>query len=132
MMDEITLTASQIRYLLVLKRLDKGDGVKSVDIANELQLSKPSVHNMMDFFLEQDIIHKEPKRQVYLTERGLKMAKEYEAYHMVLKRKLFSGKAPDCTADIAICAFLAELSKKNLKDLTKSKEYGNAHRKNRQ
>ncbi len=117
MTNNMMLTASQIRYLLTLKRLDTGDGIRSVDVAKELKLSKPSVHNMMNYFIEKKFICKESRGQVYLTECGLKMAYEIEAFHVILKERLFSGKELDHTADLAICAFLAELSWDALKAL---------------
>ncbi len=117
MTNEIILTASQIRYLLTLKKLDQGDGIRSVDVAKELKLTKPSVHNMMNYFIEKKFIYKEPQKQVYLTKHGLKKALEFEAYHIALKERLFPGRTPDHTADLAICAFLAELSGDALKAL---------------
>lgn len=51
MTNRRTLTASNIRYLLTMKELDRdGCGVRCVDLASALNLSKPSVHNMMDTF----------------------------------------------------------------------------------
>ena len=45
------LTASQIRYLIAIKRLYERQGsVRGADIARELKVSKASVHRMMDFF----------------------------------------------------------------------------------
>ena len=47
------LTASNIRYLLAMKELEKScQGLRCVDIAATLGLSKPSVHNMLDNFIE--------------------------------------------------------------------------------
>lgn len=59
MTNRRTLTASNIRYLLTMKELDRdGCGVRCVDLASALNLSKPSVHNMMDTFSELGIISK--------------------------------------------------------------------------
>lgn len=47
------LTASHIRYLLVMKRLEQcGTGVRSVDLASELGVSKPSIHVMLNTLCE--------------------------------------------------------------------------------
>lgn len=114
MSNKITLTASQIRYLLALKKLNSSDGIRGSDIAVELGLSKPSVHNMMDTFIELDFIEKEPGGQVFMTEYGLYTASEYEGYFKKVKKKLSSQTAMDISLDIAICAFLAELSEQCL------------------
>ncbi|MGM9643507.1 MAG: hypothetical protein ACI3X1_00290 [Eubacteriales bacterium] len=114
MIDKTVLTGSHIRYLLAIKRIYKGTGVRSIDIAKELKLSKVSVHNMMDTFLDLKYIQKEHGGLVYLTEHGMKKANEFEIYHKLLKDKLFLNVTVDETADIAICAFISELSEDGL------------------
>lgn len=114
MSNKATLTASQIRYLLTLKKLNSSDGIRGSDIAAELGLSKPSVHNMMDTFIELGFIEKEPGGQAFMTEYGLYTASEYEGYFRKVKKKLSSQTAMDNSLDIAICAFLAELSEQCL------------------
>lgn len=114
MANSMVLTASHIRYLLALKRLGGEFGVRSIDIANDLNLSKVSVHNMMDTFAKLNYISKEHGGQVYLTEYGLDRATEFENYHKSLKDRLFSGEMADRTTDSAIFAFLAELSDNGL------------------
>ncbi len=113
-MANIILTASHIRYLLALKRLGGEFGIRSIDIANDLNLSKVSVHNMMNTFIELKYISKEHGGQVYLTEYGLDRATEFENYHKNLKDRLFPQKIADSTTDSAIYAFLAELSENSL------------------
>ncbi len=110
MTNNSILSASQIRYLLALKRLHTHEGIRSVDIAKELQLTKASVHNMMDLFLELSYIRKEPNRAVYMTEYGMARASYYECYFQKLKERLFSHGNMDHTVDMGIYALLAELS----------------------
>lgn len=114
MTNNTILTASHIRYLLALKRLDSEDGIRSIDIAKDLNLTKASVHNMMDTFLELNYITKEKRCLVYLTEYGLERATEFENHYKQLKDKLFPCNEPDRTTDNAIFAFLAELSEGSL------------------
>lgn len=49
MIKEIKIpTASDIKYLLVMKKLySTENGVSSTDIAKALNISKPSIHNLM-------------------------------------------------------------------------------------
>lgn len=104
------LTASHIRYLLALKRLDTGCGIRSVDVAAALNLTKTSVHNMMDTFITMDYVEKEPNGLVYMTAYGTQRAETFDRYHRLLKKKLFAENSLDETADMAIYAFLAQLS----------------------
>lgn len=114
MTNGAVLTASNIRYLLALKKLNKDSGVMSSEIASALGVSRASVHNMMDVFLEMKYIVKKTQGPVFLTALGLEMASVYEEYYYRLKDKLFMGVCPDQTADMAIYAFLAELSEDSL------------------
>ncbi len=114
MTNKMFLTGSHIRYLLAIKRLHKETGVRSIDIAKELKLSKVSVHNMMDTFLDLHYVHKEHGGLVYLTDHGMQRASEFEVYHRLLKNRLFENAAVDESADIAICAFISELSEDSL------------------
>ena len=55
-----SLSPSHIRYLLAMQELDRqGKGVRSRDIAAVLGLSKPSVHNMMNTFIDFGLIRKD-------------------------------------------------------------------------
>ena len=57
------LTASQIRYLIAIKRLCERQGsVRGADIAKELKLSKASVHRMVDFFEQVQDVSVQPER----------------------------------------------------------------------
>lgn len=117
MANNTFLTASHIRYLLALKKLNAVSGIKSVAVAKTLGLSKVSVHNMMDTFLVLRYIEKEHGGLVFLTEHGLQMASLFESYHSRLKEKLFVTDTTDPTADMAIYAFLAELSEQSFEML---------------
>ena len=114
MTNHEVITAAHIRYLLAIKRIYETTGLYSSEIAKELKLSKPTVHNMMDVFLERNYICKEPQGLVYLTKHGMHVASVYEAYYYRLKNVLFSDRKIDPTAEHAICALLAELSEANL------------------
>lgn len=90
MTDNNILTASHIRYLLALKRFGGESEIRSVDIANDLSLSKASVHYIMNTFAELKYIIKEYGGRVFLTEYVTQHATEFEKYHNNLKIRLFS------------------------------------------
>lgn len=122
MTNQTVITAAHVRYLLAIKRLYDNTGLNSAEIAKELKLSRPTVHNMMDIFMERNYIYKEPQGPVYMTQHGMRVASVYEAYYYRMKEVLFSDRKIDQSAEMAICAFLAELSENNLTILAQEME----------
>ena len=109
------LTASQIRYLIVIKRLYERQGnVRGADIAKELKLSKASVHRMMDFFEQVQYVKRDCGKHIVLTDDGMGKALEYEKYSMELNKRLFHSKLCDSIEETAICFFLASFSSDKL------------------
>ena len=61
------ITASHIRYLLVLRKLDKdANGIRSVDVANELGFAKSSIHDMLNVLMRLNLVKKGIKRAYFL------------------------------------------------------------------
>ncbi len=114
MTNNAKLTGSHIRYLLAIKRLHSDMGIRSIDIAHELNITKVSVRCMMDTFLNLKYIHKEHGGLVYLTDHRMQRASKFEVYHRLLKDRLFEDSVVDESVDIAICAFISELSEDSL------------------
>lgn len=109
------LTASQIRYLIAIKRLCERQGsVRGADIAKELKLSKASVHRMMDFFEQVQYVKRDCGKHIVLTDDGMGKALEYEKYSMELNKRLFHSKLCDNIEETAICYFLASFSSDKL------------------
>lgn len=109
------LTASQIRYLIAIKRLCERQGsVRGADIAKELKLSKASVHRMMDFFEQVQYVKRDCGKHIVLTDDGMEKALEYEKYSMELNKRLFHSKLCDSIEETAICSFLASFSSDKL------------------
>ena len=79
-------TASNIRYLIALLTLNKNNGgVRSVDLANFLDIAKPSVHNKMNTFISLGLVTKDFYGLIYFTPNGLTIAKQYnELYKKAL------------------------------------------------
>ena len=115
MKEHAELTASQIRYLIAIKRLYERQGsVRGADIAKELKLSKASVHRMMDFFEQAQYVKRDYGKHIILTSDGMRKALEYEKYSMELNKRLFHSKLCDSIEEMAICSFLASLSEEKL------------------
>jgi len=62
-------------YLIYEKQVDKSAGVKSVDIANYLQVSKPSVSEMLRKLEKKGLIKAKPYSNISFTRKGLKEAR---------------------------------------------------------
>ena len=108
-MDEhIELSASAIRYLLALKALGHdGGGIRSVDIAAALGLSKPSVHNMMKTFDEMGLVSKNAYGAAYLTRLGKEIADRYGRYYDSVS-ELLQKSFPDAgNVDAAVYMLLS-------------------------
>lgn len=110
MTDKSLLTASHVRYLMALKRLHCTEGIRGCVLAQELELTRPSVHKMMNTFLFLEYIEKEPGGQVFLTEYGRQRADFFASQYQKIKDRLFPKQEKDDTIDRAIYAMIAELS----------------------
>ena len=94
------LTATNIKYLLTLRELEKTDsGVRCIDLASRLKVSKPSVHTMVDTLMELGLVEKEKYGSVFFTALGREKAEKYagsfDAVYASLSRSL-SLSDEDC------------------------------------
>ena len=102
--------ASHVRYLLTLKRMYISRGIRSADVADELNVSRASVHNMMESFIEMNYVQKEHGGLIFVTKLGLQMAEYYDRQYTMVRQLLFPEHAADESIERAICAFIADLS----------------------
>ena len=101
----MTIQRSGEDYLETIYILQQRTGhVRSIDIATEMNYSKPSVSKGMSILRELGYITMEPDGQIKLTESGEKRAKEVYSRHLVIReffiRKLGVNTA---TAEIDAC-----------------------------
>ena len=83
------LSGSQIRYLLTIKKLnDSKHVIKSVDVANELNYSRASVHKMLVTLKEMNIIQQKYYGYIYLTSYGSRTATECQKKYDKVKETL--------------------------------------------
>ena len=72
-------------YTVLEIKKDKSTGIKSVDIAKERGISKPSVSEMMKKLALEGYIRLNPYSQVFLTKKGLINAKKITHNYRVLE-----------------------------------------------
>ena len=116
MANQNTLTAAHIRYLLVLRRLTAASGhTRCVDLAAALELSPPSVHNMVDTMTALGLVQKGTRGAVSLTEYGSRTAERYQRYYHSAAALLRQG-FPELP-EPQICQLLAQVPEESLAGL---------------
>lgn len=117
-MKDVSLSASQIRYLVSLYRLSgEGIGVKSAELASALGLSRPSVHNMLRVLCAMELLEQESFGLAHLTESGRVLAEKYVSCLELLKERMHTVLDANAVSESALCALLAELSQPLLEHL---------------
>ncbi len=75
-MHHHTLSESKRKYLATMAELDpEGKGIRSINIAKELNVTRPSVHAMLTRLSDDGFLVKEHYGIVYLTPKGLDIGK---------------------------------------------------------
>ena len=90
MPEILNLTPSTEDYLETIYRL-RGigkNGVRSSDVASQLQVAKPSVNRALRNLMEGGWITQEPYALIFLTETGQRLAEEIFNRHRTLQRFL--------------------------------------------
>ena len=83
-----------LEAILMIKR--KKGNVRSIDIANQLNFTKPSVSVAMKSFREEEYITMDHDGNITLTEKGLAIAqKVYERHEVIAKALIALGVSED-------------------------------------
>lgn len=82
------MTPSRENYLKVMLGLSSKEGIRSVDIANALGVSKASVSNMMSVLMDEGYVTKEKHGAIALTESGRRVAVHIKRRYELLKKFL--------------------------------------------
>lgn len=115
MANSQTLSASNLRYLMVMKGLsENGRGVRCTDVATELGLSKPSVHNMMHTFRDMGIIRKDTYGASFFTEAGSDLVQRYSKYVEALSGLLAGYFPQEAPLQTAVYAMVSEMPEADL------------------
>ena len=110
-----TLTASNLRYLLVLRKIGCGHkGVRGVDIADSLGVTKPSAHAMMTTLKNMNLIQQSRYGAAYFTEEGEALAELYSGYYDTVFSHFQQLLPCEADASAAAWAVLSEVSRESL------------------
>lgn len=84
---KITTKENYLRAIFFIyeKQKDKSKGIKSVDIARFLNISKPSVSDMVRKLLNKGYIKANPYSNIFLTKKGTKEAKRITYTHRIIE-----------------------------------------------
>ena len=86
------LTEQQKKYLITIYLLGQnGERVRTTDIANYLHVAKASTVKMCKKLMEEELIVKEPYRQIALTPKGVSEANELFTPCVILQ-EFFTSK----------------------------------------
>ena len=119
--QEKTLTASNIKYLLVMRNLNAdGKGIRSTDIAKALGITKPSVHTMIKALQSMELATKDRYGIVWFTDRGKKLADRYTKYFETVLNRLHTFLPEDADMRSVACAMIAELTEDDIKAMCKN------------
>ena len=115
-------TSSQIKYIVRLYCLSQnGYGVKNVELAKALGLSKPSVHNMLKALAELGVIKQEFFGLVFFTDEGYVLAQKYSRCHTLLENKMSEICGNGAVSENAICCLLADMPIEKINELCNGK-----------
>ena len=90
-----------LEMILVIKR--KKGSVRSIDIAHEMNFSKPSVSIAMKKLREENLITINPSHEIDLTPRGKEIAERIYERHIVLSKILMKLGVEETTAVKEAC-----------------------------
>ncbi len=117
------LTAANIKYLLVMNELmQDGKGVRCVDIADSLGITRPSVHTMMNTLRDMQLIRKDRYGEAFFTDDGRDLAERYARYFDAICGSLSSLLANEADVKAAAYALLAEVPEKSLEGMLRAPE----------
>lgn len=108
-------------YLETILVLSKKIGnVRSLDVANEMSFSKPSVSRAMGILKTEGYIVIDDNGFITLTPSGAKIAKKIYERHVVISELLVSIGVDKKTADIDACRIEHVISDKTFKAIKKT------------
>ena len=112
------LTSSQMKYILALWKLDRGDKIRCTDVAKALRVKKPIVCWMLCRLENMGLITQDPYSDIRITEEGRKIMEECQrsvsALAGLLARRL---KLSETAAEEMAFLLLGNLDKPALNEI---------------
>lgn len=112
-----------LEMILVLKR--KKGTVRSIDIAREMNFSKPSVSIAMKKLREEGFITIEQDHEIELTPRGREIAETIYERHVVISQILMKIGVEETTAVKEACRIEHVISQDSFEKLKEAGKAGN-------
>ena len=106
-----------LETILILKK--RNGNVRSIDIAREMDLSKPSVSRAMGILKNKEFITVDDDGAIHLTEEGSKLAKKIYERHRILTEALMSLGVDEKTASEDACRIEHDISEKSFNKIKK-------------
>lgn len=114
---ESDISTSSENYLEVIYELSqKGNSVKSVEVAKRMDVSKASVNKAIGVLRNAGMVEQQLYGSIMLTEQGVERAKEVAYRHQTIKKFLINILGVDeTTADEDACRMEHVVSEKTMK-----------------
>ena len=106
-----------LETILILSQKD--EPVRSLDIANYMGYSKPSISRAMGILKSEEYIEIDGNGYITLTEKGMDKAKNVYERHVVISNILISMGVDKKTAEADACRIEHVISEKTFKALKK-------------
>ncbi len=106
-----------LETILILKK--RNGNVRSIDIAREMDLSKPSVSRAVGILKNKGFIVVDEDGAIHLTEEGSKLAKKIYERHRVLTEALMYLGVDEKTAAEDACRIEHDISEKTFTKIKK-------------
>lgn len=105
-----------LESILILK--NKNGYVRSIDIANELGFSKPSVSVAMKSFREEGYVLVDESGNISLTEKGMEIATYVYARHNIIAKALMAIGVSEEVAYADSCKIEHDISRETFEKIT--------------
>ena len=106
---KIKESAENYLEAILMIKLKKGN-VRSIDVANHLNFTKPSVSVAMKSFREEGYISMDPEGGISLTEKGREIAERVYERHQVIAKALMALGVDEATAYEDSCKIEHDIS----------------------
>lgn len=101
---------------ILMIKLKKGN-VRSIDVANHLNFTKPSISVAMKNFREEGFINMDTDGSITLTEKGQKIAERIYERHQVIAKVLMALGVDEATAYADSCKIEHDISDSSFKKI---------------